>query len=120
VTNWTASITEDILVIAGLWTALNYPIIFLALFIAFIILSIWLIPKLWYLIKVAFLKIGQFLGIVKKEPATADSNIAPGTETKNETIIPELARLEQQSKSGAQTEEESGEKRNQIQDKRAK
>lgn len=120
VTNWTASITEDILVIAGLWTALNYPVVFLALFVAFIILSIWLIPKLWYLIKVVLLKIGQFLGIVKKESATANSNIAPGTETNNETIISELARLEQQPKTGAQTEQESGEKRNQITDKRDK
>ena len=120
VTNWTASITEDILVIAGLWTALNYPVIFLVLFVAFIILSIWLIPKLWYLIKAVFIKIGQFLGIVKKESASAGSNIAPGTETKNETIIPELARLDQQPKSDAQTKEESGEKRNQIQDKRDK
>ena len=33
--NWTASVTEDVLVVAGLWTALNYPwafVIFLVLF----------------------------------------------------------------------------------------
>lgn len=47
VTNWTASITEDIAVIAGLWTALNHPTLFLALMLVFIILLIWLLPKLW-------------------------------------------------------------------------
>lgn len=120
VTNWTASITEDILVIAGLWTALNYPIIFLVLFVAFIILSIWLIPKLWYLIKVVLLKIGQFLGIVKKQSAISGSNLASGTETVNETVNQDLARLQQQPESGTQAEEESDGKRNQTQDKRAK
>lgn len=116
VTNWTASITEDILVIAGLWTALNYPIIFLVLFVAFIILSIWLIPKLWYLIKVVLLKIGQFLGIVKKQSDISGSNLASGTKTVNQ----ELARLQQQPESGTQAGEESDGKRNQTQDKRAK
>ncbi len=63
-TNWSASISEDFLVIAGLWTALNHPVIFLILFIIFICFSIWLLPRLWYLIKIVLLKIGRFLGNV--------------------------------------------------------
>ena len=47
VSNWAASITEDVLVIAGLWTALQHPIVFLVLLIAFILLMIWLLPRLW-------------------------------------------------------------------------
>ena len=82
--------------------------------------SIWLIPKLWYLIKVVLLKIGQFLGIVKKQSAISDSNLASGTETVNETVNQNLARLQQQPESGTQAEEESDGKRNQTQDKRAK
>jgi uncharacterized protein DUF4126 len=119
VTNWTASISEDLLVIAGLWTALNYPVIFLVLFVAFIVLSIWLIPKLWYLIKAVFLKIGQFLGITKKESDIYGSNMTPGTETMKETIDSELTRLQQQPGNANQTDEGSDEKKNQIQDKRA-
>jgi Domain of unknown function (DUF4126) len=47
VTNWTASITEDLAVVAGLWAAFNHPWIFLVLLMAFIILMIWLLPKVW-------------------------------------------------------------------------
>ena len=68
VTNWTASVTEDILVIAGLWTALNYPVVFIILLIAFVLLAIWLLPRLWKLLKVMLVKIGQFFGLVKKKP----------------------------------------------------
>jgi len=45
--NWTASITEDLMVIGGLWTALQHPVIFLALLIVFILLMVWLLPKIW-------------------------------------------------------------------------
>ncbi len=47
VTNWTASFTEDFLVVAGLWTALNHPWVFLVLLVVFVLLAIWLLPKLW-------------------------------------------------------------------------
>ncbi len=60
VSNWTASITEDLAVIAGLWTALNYPVIFLVFLIVFIILMIWLLPKLWLGIKTLFSTLGRF------------------------------------------------------------
>lgn len=58
--NWTASIAEDVAVIAGLFTALHFPIVFLLLFIAFLVLSIWLIPKIWKGIKLLFKKIQAF------------------------------------------------------------
>lgn len=53
-TNWTASILEDIAVFAGLWAALNHPSLFVVGLIAFIILLIWLLPKLWSGIKKVF------------------------------------------------------------------
>lgn len=46
-TNWFASIAEDVLVIAGIWTALHHPAIFLVGLFIFICLMIWLLPKLW-------------------------------------------------------------------------
>ena len=43
--NWTASILEDAMVIGGLWVALHYPLLFLALLAIFVGLVIWLLPK---------------------------------------------------------------------------
>ena len=45
--NWTASISEDVLVIGGMWAALVHPEIFLVGLVVFIVLMIWLLPKLW-------------------------------------------------------------------------
>lgn len=68
VTNWTASISEDLAVFGGLWAALNHPVWFLIGFVLFILLLIWLLPKLWRGIRAVFRKIGQWLGLVKPEP----------------------------------------------------
>jgi len=46
-TNWFASLGEDVAVIAGLWTAFHYPSIFVIFLIVFILFLIWLFPKLW-------------------------------------------------------------------------
>ncbi|MFO7965274.1 MAG: DUF4126 family protein [Desulfobacterales bacterium] len=53
-TNWAASIGEDVLVVGGLWTALNYPWVFVVLLILFILLMIWILPKIWQGIKRIF------------------------------------------------------------------
>ena len=50
-TNWTASFAEDIAVIGGLWAALNYPLAFIAFVVLFVLLAVWLLPKLWRTIK---------------------------------------------------------------------
>lgn len=47
VTNWTASFTEDFLVIAGMWTALHYPWLFLIALAIMVGLMAWLLPKIW-------------------------------------------------------------------------
>lgn len=73
VTNWTASISEDLMVIAGLWTALHYPILFIILFIGFIGLAIWLLPKLWMLIRELLMKMARFLKITSPSVSTGDS-----------------------------------------------
>ncbi len=44
--NWFVSLSEDLLVVAGLWTALTHPVVFLVLLIAFVLVMIWLLPKL--------------------------------------------------------------------------
>lgn len=45
--NWTASVAEDAAVVGGLWTALHYPLVFLVLFVLFVLLAIWFLPKIW-------------------------------------------------------------------------
>lgn len=73
VTNWTASVSEDLLVLGGLWTALNHPLIFLGLFVVFIALAIWLLPKLWRLIKLLWQKLPGFTQ--SSNPATTATAI---------------------------------------------
>ncbi len=67
--NWTASITEDIAVIVGLWTALNHPTLYLVLLGLFILIMIWLLPRLWRGIKLVAGKIRSFFGGVASQEA---------------------------------------------------
>ncbi len=45
--NWAASMGEEMLLLGGLWTMIKFPLAFLALLALFILLSLWLIPKLY-------------------------------------------------------------------------
>lgn len=47
VSNWGASLGEDVAVIGGVWTALHHPYVFLVLLLIFILLMAWLLPRLW-------------------------------------------------------------------------
>ncbi len=77
VTNWTASIGEDLLVITGIWAALNHPVAFLIALVIFIALMIWLLPKIWRGVIHIFNSIRNFfIGDLKNEV----------TETANEII----------------------------------
>ena len=106
VTNWTASITEDVLVIAGLWTALTYPNLFLVLFVIFMGLSIWLLPKLWHLIKKVFLRIGKYLGLVKDNEVGVGDNINPNNATNDLQGLEPLEKSNQLKNNEDLTEEE--------------
>lgn len=58
-TNWFASLGEDVAVIAGLWTALHYPFLFVIFIIFFILLLIWLLPKIWRGVIIIFIMLGN-------------------------------------------------------------
>ncbi|AKH20814.1 DUF4126 domain-containing protein [Sedimenticola thiotaurini] len=58
--NWTASISEDLVVIGGLWASLHYPWLFIAGLVITLGLIIWLLPKLWRALKRVFRAIGRF------------------------------------------------------------
>lgn len=45
--NFGASVAEDVSVFAGLWVALNHPWVFIGLFVVFVIVAIWLLPRIW-------------------------------------------------------------------------
>ena len=60
-TNWVVSMAEDLLVIGGIWTAVNHPWLFIGLMLLFILLMIWLLPKLWRGIRMLAAKIQQWL-----------------------------------------------------------
>ena len=45
--NWGASFSEDVIVAAGIWFAFHHPFVFLGALALFILLLVWLLPKLW-------------------------------------------------------------------------
>lgn len=77
--NWVASITEDIAVFSGLWAALHYPVVFLILLALFIIMMIWLLPKLWRGLRKVFNFIARLFGGGHQEPPPP---ITPASTTK--------------------------------------
>jgi hypothetical protein len=62
VTNWFTSIGEDVAVIAGLWTALQHPVLFLILLGLFILVMLWLLPRIWRAIRKIFARLGRLIG----------------------------------------------------------
>ncbi len=69
-TNWAASITEDIVVVGGLWASLQHPWLFILALFLFILLVIWMLPKIWRALKRIFRAIGNFFsGRPETDPA---------------------------------------------------
>jgi hypothetical protein len=60
--NWVASIGEDLLVIGGLWAALQHPGFFLAGLALFIVVCAWLLPRIYGGIKRVLRSIGRVFG----------------------------------------------------------
>ncbi len=67
--NWVVSISEDLLVIGGLWAALHHPWFFLAALLVFIVAMIWLLPRLWRGIKRVLCLIGRPFGLCSRNQA---------------------------------------------------
>ncbi len=81
VSNWFASLGEDILVIVGIWTALTHPWIFVVFLVLFIILMAWLLPRIWGGIKRILSSLREFIKGNKKETVpTLESSIKPRNE----------------------------------------
>ena len=85
VTNWTASVAEDIAVVGGLWTALNYPSLFIVALVVFLLLAIWLLPKIWRAVKLIVAKIrAWFRGEPPPAPAPVEEQQKPLLESSEE------------------------------------
>lgn len=65
--NWGASLAEDVAVFAGLWAALQHPVVFLAAFVVFLLTLCWLLPKLWRGIALILHKLGSWLGLITED-----------------------------------------------------
>lgn len=100
VSNWTASFSEDILVIAGLWAAMNHPVAFLILLVIFILLTIWLLPKLWRGIKKIIITIGGWFGYKSKKDPT------PNTVQQDMDRLEQIEKLKALFDKGAISQEE--------------
>ena len=81
VSNWFTSIGEDLLVIAGIWTALTHPWVFIVFLILFIVLMAWLLPKIWRGIKRIIISLKEFINGNKKGSVPA---ITSDIKTQNE------------------------------------
>jgi hypothetical protein len=87
-TNWGASITEDLVVVGGLWASLHHPVLFLAALVLFILLVAWLLPRIWRGIKRVFRAIRNFFrgGRPAEEPPPA----AEDHDSKNTDVLRSL------------------------------
>ncbi|MBK8815051.1 MAG: DUF4126 domain-containing protein [Methylococcaceae bacterium] len=52
--NWLASVGEDVAVVGGVWASINHPAVFLLALILFVIMMIWLLPRIWGGVKNVF------------------------------------------------------------------
>ena len=84
--NWGASVAEDVSVFAGLWAALNHPWIFVALLIVFLLLAIWLLPRIWRAIKRAAHAMRRWFG---KDEVSAGQH-GEGLEARRREVLKEL------------------------------
>jgi hypothetical protein len=76
--NWTLSIGEDMAVFGGVWAALQHPWLFSTALIVFILLMVWILPKIWRGIRKVFGWLFRMLG-------SKDQPDAPQTETSEAT-----------------------------------
>ncbi len=72
--NWTASITEDVMVFGGIWAALHHPWLFLVFLVLFLLLAAWLLPKIFRGIKKVFRFIIRLFGGGKSEDTEIEAS----------------------------------------------
>lgn len=72
--NWAASFAEDVTVLGSIWMVFNHPILMLILVVSFMVLVVWLVPRLFRLAKRGFQALRDRLrGIKPDHPAPTGS-----------------------------------------------
>ena len=74
--NWTASVTEDVAVLGGIWMIFNHPIVMIVLVVAFIGLGVWILPKIIRMAKRGFQALRDRMRGAKPDQ-TAPTNGSP-------------------------------------------
>ena len=59
--NWTASFGEEALLLGGLWAAFTHPLAFLAGLAIFLLVALWLLPKIWRGLRVVWRRLQAVL-----------------------------------------------------------
>ena len=91
-TNIGVSLAEDVAVISGVWAAFHYPEVVAGLLIAFVILLVWLLPKLWHAIRLLYARIARLFGRqAPAEPAAATGAAGTPFQTEAEAAMTALA-----------------------------
>ncbi len=80
-TNWALSISEDVIVIGGIWASLQHPVLFIIAMVLVILLMIWLLPKIYRGIKLLFRKIAAFFRGRRPVPEPPPANPPPSPST---------------------------------------
>lgn len=76
-TNIGASLAEDGLVAGGVWLALSHPIVALVVVLVAVGLIIWLVPKLFRMLRKQIARVRQVLGGKSPEPAAGADTPSP-------------------------------------------
>lgn len=72
--NWAASFAEDVTVLGSIWMVFNHPILMLILVVSFMVLVVWLVPRLFRLAKRGFQTLRDRLrGVKPDHPAPTGS-----------------------------------------------
>jgi hypothetical protein len=71
--NWTASVSEEAAVLGGFWLMLTHPWVFLGVLALFLVLLVWLLPKLWRFLRGAITRIARFF----RAGARGGSDVTP-------------------------------------------
>ncbi|MEO5367271.1 MAG: DUF4126 domain-containing protein [Magnetococcus sp. WYHC-3] len=69
--NMLVSVCEDVAVLAGLWTALHHPLLFLGLLGLFLLMAAWLLPRIVRVLRRAGSWLLRRLGLASRPPETS-------------------------------------------------
>jgi hypothetical protein len=88
--NWTASVAEDVMVVGGIWAALYNPWLFIAGLIVFVLLLVWLLPRVWRGVKRVFRFLARLFGGGSEEIAPMHSSLdsGPGSSPNSGRALP--------------------------------